>query len=155
MPRANEVRVGLDTLSRLRVSVFLRPETIRRLVSLARTASLRGLRHVLNHLTLSGRTWLINLLTRLRVPRNLSRVIARLLLRLVIRLFARTSSSIIQRINGLRNRLASGVTIVLAIQLPMGILRSLLRTSPLRLPSLLRTITRSAFSLTVSAGYNL
>ena len=67
--RGNDVRVGLDTLNRLRVSVYIRPETISRLLALTRTASSRGLRFVLNRLACIWSIWLINLLTRLRIPR--------------------------------------------------------------------------------------
>src|SRR5207245_364687 len=87
--RGNEVRVGLDTLGRFRASVYLGGETTRNLTTLARTASLRGLRFLLNRLTLSGQTSLINLLSKLRVPRYLARPIARLLLRLAMIFLAR------------------------------------------------------------------
>jgi hypothetical protein len=48
-----------------------------------------------------------------------------------------------------------GITISLIVQLPRDFARSLARISPLQIPSLLRKLAKSSFSVAVSAGYNM
>jgi hypothetical protein len=152
--RGNDIRVGVDSMSRLRASLYLNDETVRGLKSLAGNAINRGLRAVLTRIVTSGQTWLTNLLSRLRIPRALGRAVAHLLIKLIERYLTKAASNLVQRINALANR-PGGITITLSIQLPKDIVRTLQRITPLQIPSLIATLVRSPFSLIVSAGYNM
>jgi hypothetical protein len=152
--RSNDVSVKIDTLGRLRASVYLNHNTVKILRSLGPNVS-KGLNPLLTRLVSSGRSWVANLLTRLRMPRRIARTLAGLLLRIALRYFRRAASNIIQKIRTLSGR-RGGVTISLIVRLPRNIVRTLVRVRPTRLLFVLRSLTRKiSYSVVVNPGYRI
>jgi hypothetical protein len=151
--RGNEIKAGLDTLGRLRVWAYLNDETVKRLSSMG-VAAVRNLERLLNANLSAGQTWLTNLLSRLRIPRSFARAASNLLIRLVRSFLNRSASGIISRLRSFASG-TQGVTIEIAVQLPRDIVRTLMRTSPLQLPGLIRSIINSSYTVALNAGYRL
>ena len=80
--RSNDASIKIDTLGRLRASVYLNDSTLKTLRTLGPNIS-KGMKPVLNRIVASGRRWITNLLTRIRIPRRLARALAGLLVRIL------------------------------------------------------------------------
>jgi hypothetical protein len=152
-PRGNDVSAKVDSLGRYRLSIYLNNHTVRSLRKQG-TEAIREVRATLGSIITSARAPLMRLLTRIKIPRIIARAITRLLLRLAMSHLTRALSRIVQRIKTLTNT-SKGLTISLIVRLPSNFPRSLTGISPLRIPSLLRTLAKASFSVAVSAGYNL
>ena len=152
--RGNDVRAKLDTLGRLNLSFYIDQPTINKIKSLGGTNILTGLRTMMTKMSSSSQTWLLNLLTKLRIPRFISRGIVRLLMRVARHYINRYSSSILRRVNALINN-SNGLTIKLRVQLPTNFVQSIRRINPLRIPSLLKSLRRLSISILVLRGYSL
>ncbi|HTH21470.1 MAG TPA: hypothetical protein VL854_04585, partial [Nitrososphaeraceae archaeon] len=152
--RGNDVRAKLDTLGRLNLSFYIDQPTINKIKSLGGTNILTGLRTMMTKMSSSSQTWLLNLLTKLRIPRFISRGIVRLLMRVARHYINRYSSSILRRVNALINT-SNGLTIKLRVQLPTNFVQSIRRINPLRIPSLLKSLRRLSISILVLRGYSL
>jgi hypothetical protein len=151
--RGNEIKAGLDSLGRLRVWAYLNDETVKRLSTMGLTA-IRSLGRLLNANLPVGQAWLTNLLRRLRIPHNFARAASNLLIRLVRSFLNRSASGIISRLRNFA-RSTQGVTIEIVVQLPRDIVRTLMRTNPLQLPGLIRSIINSHYSVALNVGYRL
>ena len=152
--RPNEIKIGIDTLGRLRASFYLNPETVSRLSSLG-SLRIRALRSELNRLIAQdGLQWLKRLFTRLKIPNNFSALASRLLLRHATAIINKSALGLIQKIQSFAHN-PRGVTAVLQIQLPTNITQVVRKLSPLLLPSLNARLLKSAFSIATSAGYNI
>jgi hypothetical protein len=151
--RGNDVSAKVDSLGRYRLSIYLNNHTVRSLRKEG-TEAIREVRATLGNIISSARAPLMRLLTRIKIPRIIARAITRLLLRLAMSHLTRALSRIVQRMKTLTNT-SKGLTISLIVRLPSNFPRSLTGISPLRIPSLLRTLVKASFSVAVSAGYNL
>ncbi|MGH9978412.1 MAG: hypothetical protein ACRD8Z_21660, partial [Nitrososphaeraceae archaeon] len=152
--RPNDIKIGLDTLGKLKLSFYLNPETLSRLRSLGvlRISTLR--KEFSRLMAQNGRHWLKRLFTRLRIPSNFAGLASRLLLRLATTIINKSSTGLIQRILSHAQN-PRGVTVMLQIQLPSNITQVIRRVSVIQLPSLVHRLLRSAFAITASAGYNI
>jgi hypothetical protein len=152
--RSNDASIKIDTLGRLRASVYLNDATLRTLRALGPNIR-NGIKPVLNRIVASGRSWITNLLTRIRIPRRLARALAGVLVKIAMRYLNQSISHIISKIGLLAGR-RGGATISLIVKLPTNIVRTLARTRPTRLLFALRTLVRRvSFSVTVTAGYKM
>jgi hypothetical protein len=152
-PRGNDVSAKVDSLGRYRLSIYLNNQTVKSLKKQG-AEGYKEVRATLGRIIVSGQAALMNLLTRIRIPRIIARALVKLLLRLAMRYLTQATTKIMQRLNALANT-NKGITISLIVQLPRDFARSLARISPLQIPSLLRKLAKSSFSVAVSAGYNM
>ncbi|HEX2472658.1 MAG TPA: hypothetical protein VHJ59_07900, partial [Nitrososphaera sp.] len=152
-PRGNDVSAKVDSLGRYRLSIYLNNQTVKSLKKQG-AEGYKEVRATIGRIIVSGQAALMNLLTRIKIPRIFARALVKLLLRLAMRYLTQATSKIMQRLNALANT-NKGITISLIVQLPRDFARSLTRISPFQIPSILRKLAKSSFSVAVSAGYNM
>lgn len=138
--RGNNISIKLDQLDRFRVSLYLNDLTIKRIRSLVKSQSFQELKKIVNDLILSyGRTWLLNLFNRIKIPLSISKTITNFLLRLVIRYLNKTGGKLIDKINRLANQ-SKGATIQFVLQLPKNFTKNIRAISLKNLPLMLKDL---------------
>jgi hypothetical protein len=149
--RGNSVKAGIDTLGRFKISFYLNAQTVKKLKSMAGTATLRGTRFLLTKMASSGTTWLTALFSRLRIPRIISKGLSKLLTRLAVRFINKQSSIILKKINSIGN-ISRGITISIKVKLPQNFVQIIRKIRPLQIPSLIRNLIKSSILITVVSG---
>jgi len=82
----------------------------------------------------------------------LAKGLANLVIRFIISYIDKSAAAIVRKINSIAN-FSNGITVSLVIRLPPNFMKTVLKISPLQLPSIMRLIAKSSFSIGVQAGY--
>jgi hypothetical protein len=153
--RGNNISVKLDELDRFRVSFYLNDDTLKKIRSTSKVQSFKDLKKINHDLLMSyGKSWLLRLFKRLRLPSIVSKRVSNWLLNLIMKYMNKSAERLWGKVKqfGFQSK---GCTIEFVINLPKGFTKNIKKMSLVKIPSLIKSLASSRVQILGHVGYRM